>query len=87
MVPVLSRTNTSDFAIVSKKVASLKSTPRLAARLIPMRVATGVASPNAQGQAMTMTEIETTNARSNSPVIHNQPMNVKNAIERIVTEK
>ena len=48
----------SHFAIVSRYEASLNSMPLFADKLMPISVDIGVASPKAQGQAMTMTEME-----------------------------
>ena len=61
-VPVLSNRMVSVLEICSSAEASLMMMPLEAARPIPTMMAVGVASPNAQGQAMTSTEIEVTNA-------------------------
>ena len=87
MVPVLSRTKTLLFAIVSKKEASLKSIPFFAAVPMPISVATGVARPKAQGQAITITDIETIKDLSKSKPLILHPKKVKIAIVSIVTEK
>ncbi len=87
MVPVLSSARRSLFAIVSKKVASLKSIPRLAAILIPTSVAIGVARPKAQGQAMTITEIPMISACSKSPPINHQPVKATRAMAKMILEK
>ena len=87
MVPVLSSAKTVLFAMVSRKVASLKSKPRLAAIPIPTSVAIGVASPNAQGQAMTITEMLMIRALSKLPSSIYHPVKVKRAMRRMITEK
>ncbi len=63
-VPVLSTTTLVALAMVSINFASLKSNPLLAKRDIPTKLAIGVANANAQGHAMTITEIATINACS-----------------------
>ena len=57
MVPVLSRTTIPVFPISSSAAAVLKRTPCFAPIPFPTMIATGVASPSAQGQLITRTEI------------------------------
>ena len=61
-VPVLSITTVSMRAEVSRAVAFLNSTPRLAPRPVPTMIAVGVASPSASGQVMTTTVIANSSA-------------------------
>ena len=55
-VPVLSNTIVSIPRVASRTWAPLMMMPSRAARLVPTNSATGVASPNAQGHAITSTE-------------------------------
>ena len=57
MVPVLSRTTTFALPVSSRDTAVLNMIPCLAPTPFPTMIATGVASPSAQGQLMTSTEI------------------------------
>ena len=57
MVPVLSRTTTWVLPAFSSETAFLNRMPCLAPTPLPTIMATGVASPRAQGQEMTSTEI------------------------------
>ncbi len=57
MVPVLSRTTISVRPAVSRETAVLNSMPFLAPSPLPTMMATGVASPRAQGQLITSTDI------------------------------
>ena len=57
MVPVLSSATVSSFAACSSDSAVLNSMPFLAPTPLPTITATGVASPKAQGQLITRTEI------------------------------
>ncbi len=54
-VPVLSSSTVSTVRVDSSTSAPLMSTPREAPRPVPTMIAVGVASPSAQGQAMTST--------------------------------
>ena len=72
---------------VSINFASLKSNPFSAAQEIPISDAIGVAKAKAQGQAITITEIETIKACSKSPPYQYQPTKVKIAKSKIVIEK
>ena len=56
-VPVLSITTVSIFAVPSRAVAFLNSTPRWAPSPVPTMIAIGVASPRASGQVTTTTVI------------------------------
>ena len=57
MVPVLSRAMISVLPAASSDAAVLNRMPFLAPSPLPTMMATGVASPRAQGQLMTSTEI------------------------------
>ena len=67
MVPVLSSTTVSIVPAASKACASLNQTPERAATPMPAMMAAGVASPNAQGQAITSTDTARMSAVSNAP--------------------
>ena len=56
IVPVLSRTTRSMFPAASMVAAFLNRIPCLAALPVPTMIASGVASPRAQGQDITSTE-------------------------------
>ena len=79
-VPVLSNTTVSTLPAISKLWASLNHTPWRAATPIPAIMAAGVASPNAQGQAITNTDTACKMALSIAPVIDRVRPNVTNAI-------
>ena len=75
MVPVLSRATISIFPVSSRETAVLNMIPCFAPIPLPTIMATGVASPRAQGQLMTSTEIPL--ARANpmlSPAISHTSM-------------
>ena len=55
MVPVLSSTTTSSLCAVSSAAPSRMSTPFSAPLPVPTMIAVGVASPRAQGHAITST--------------------------------
>ena len=57
MVPVLSSTTISVLPVSSRETAVLNRIPFFAPMPLPTMIATGVASPKAQGQLMTSTEI------------------------------
>ena len=63
MVPVLSKITVSTLCAVSKAVADLIRMPLLAPRPVPTIIAVGVASPKAQGQEMTSTEMAIVSAK------------------------
>ena len=63
IVPVLSRATTVTLPVSSRAAAVLNSTPCLAAAPLPTMMATGVASPRAQGQLMTSTDIPLAKAK------------------------
>ena len=65
-VPVLSNTTCVMFLNISRLVALRKRIPFFAARPKPTAIAAGVASPIAQGQAITNTAILRINAGVNS---------------------
>ena len=65
MVPVLSRTAIETLPVSSSEVAVLNSIPFLAPFPDPTMMPTGVASPKAQGQDMTSTEIPLSRAYVN----------------------
>ncbi len=66
-VPVLSKTTTCTFAVVSTASAPLNRMPNSAPLPVPAIIALGVASPTAQGQEMTRTVTEMSSARPNTP--------------------
>ena len=78
-VPVLSKTISVMACACSKAMASLMRMPRFAATPVPTSSAVGVASPSAQGQAMTNTATAFSRAFSQSPFIPHQPVNVASA--------
>ncbi len=63
-VPVLSSTTVSMLWVISKASADLIKIPLAAPRPVPTIMAVGVASPSAQGQEITSTEIATASANS-----------------------
>ena len=63
MVPVLSSAATLIFPISSSAAAVLKRMPCLAPTPLPTMMATGVASPRAQGQLTTSTEMPRASAK------------------------
>ena len=63
----------------SRAEASLTRMPRRAPRPIPTMMAVGVASPSAQGQAMTSTDTAHTSARAVSPDMISHAANVMTA--------
>ena len=63
MVPVLSSTTIRVLPAASRAVAFLKRIPFFAPRPLPTMMATGVASPSAQGQLITRTEIPLARAK------------------------
>ena len=66
MVPVLSKATTCTFPASSRDTAVLNIMPCLAPMPLPTMIATGVASPSAQGQLITRTEMP--RARANPMV-------------------
>ena len=70
MVPVLSNATISTFPVSSRETAVLKRIPFFAPIPFPTMIATGVASPKAQGQLITRTEIPLARAKPTlSPAI------------------
>ena len=57
MVPVLSRATIRVFPVSSRETAVLNRIPFRAPMPFPTMIATGVASPSAQGQLITSTEM------------------------------
>ena len=80
-------TRVSIFAIVSSCAACLNSIPLCAAKLKPTKVARGVASAKAQGQAIIITEIPTINETSKLCGHIHHTKNVKNAKPKMTEEK
>ncbi len=80
MVPVLSRTIVSSFVAISRASLFLKRIPFSAPFPVPAIIAVGVASPRAQGQAMTNTATIRIMAGTNSPPIVHQRIKVRKAI-------
>ena len=66
IVPVLSRTMVFIFLVFSRIAAFLIRSDMLAPFPVATIIATGVAKPNAQGQAITITVIANLNDNSNS---------------------
>ena len=66
MVPVLSRATISVFPASSRDTAVLNKMPFFAPKPFPTIIATGVASPRAQGQLMTSTEMPLAKAKPKS---------------------
>ena len=66
-VPVLSITSVSSIAACSSAAASRNSRPCRAARPVATRIAVGVASPSAQGQAITRTAMAWTRPAAGCP--------------------
>ena len=70
IVPVLSSATIWVLPVVSRDVAFLKRIPFFAPTPLPTIIATGVASPNAQGQLITRTEMPLAKAKPTvSPAI------------------
>ena len=63
MVPVLSRATTCTFPASSRDTAVLNKIPFFAPMPLPTMMATGVASPRAQGQEITSTEMPLARAK------------------------
>ena len=63
IVPVLSRTAISVLPVFSRDSAVLKRIPFLAPTPLPTIIETGAASPSAQGQLITSTEIPLSRAK------------------------
>ena len=63
MVPVLSSATMSTRPVSSSDAAVLKRMPFFAPSPLPTMMATGVASPSAQGQLMTSTEMPRARAK------------------------
>ncbi len=61
--------------------------PREAPFDVPIRMASGVASPRAQGQAMTMTETAFMTARETGAPWYSHPRNVSRAMRRTAGTK
>ena len=76
IVPVLSKTTVSVFFNLSRLSALLKRMPFFAPMPIPTVIATGVASPSAQGQEITSTQIPFEKAVTKSLEIMNHTANV-----------
>ena len=66
MVPVLSRAIMSIFPVSSRDTAVLNMIPCFAPMPFPTIMATGVASPRAQGQLITSTDMPLARAKPNS---------------------
>ena len=64
MVPVLSSATICTFPVSSRDTAVLNRMPFRAPTPLPTIIATGVASPNAQGQLMTSTEMPRARAKA-----------------------
>ena len=80
-VPVLSSTTISTFPASSRETAVLKRIPFFAPKPLPTIIATGVASPRAQGQLMTNTEIPRAKVKPKVWPIKSQTTVVTIAIE------
>ena len=78
-VPVLSNATTSTLWASSSACASLIKMPFFAATPVPVMMAAGVASPSAQGQAITSTATARIMASSKPAPIHSQPSSVASA--------
>ena len=81
MVPVLSITTICIFPVSSKDTAVLNIIPFLAPFPLPTIIATGVASPRAQGQLITNTEIALASANPKVCPASIHTIKVTNAIE------
>ena len=79
MVPVLSRAMISTFPASSREAAVLKRIPFFAPTPFPTMMATGVASPNAQGQLMTSTATARESAAENSAPLPSTTTKVRRA--------
>ena len=79
-MPVLSSTTVSTRCRFSSASAFLNSTPILAPRPVPTMMATGVASPSAQGQEITSTEMARFSENSSPYPAIIQTMNVTAAM-------
>ena len=80
IVPVLSRTIVLIRCAFSRISAFFINKPFSAPFPVPTIIATGVASPNAQGQAITKTDIAKLNANSKLSPIHKEIIKVKIAM-------
>jgi hypothetical protein len=78
-VPVLSNATTETSCAISSASASLIRMPWRAATPVPTISAVGVASPSAQGQAITSTATASSTARCQSPLAMPQPSSVTSA--------
>ena len=78
-VPVLSKATTSTRCANSKACASLIKIPYFAATPVPAMMATGVAKPIAQGQAITSTATARIRATSSGSPANIQPASVASA--------
>ena len=78
-VPVLSRAISRVLPAPSRAAAVLNSTPFFAPTPLPTIMATGVASPRAQGQLITSTEIPRATAKEKGFPAINQPASVSRA--------
>ena len=80
-VPVLSRTTVFTLPVCSSASAVLKRIPWRAPTPLPTIIATGVASPSAQGQLITRTDIALAREKPMSLPISSQTTSVTTAIE------
>ena len=80
MVPVLSRAIISTFPAASKEAAVLNKSPFFAPTPFPTIMATGVASPKAQGQLITNTATALERASENVPPLKRITTKVSMAI-------
>ena len=87
IVPVLSRVTICVFPVSSKDTAVLNIIPCLAPIPFPTMIATGVASPKAQGQLMTKTEIPLASANPKLCPTSSQIAIVASAIQITVGTK
>ena len=80
MVPVLSRATISVFPVSSRETAVLNMIPCRAPMPLPTMMATGVASPRAQGQLITSTDILLASAKPMVCPAISQPSKVSTAM-------
>ena len=80
MVPVLSKTTVLILCAVSNASADLIKIPFVAPLPVPTMIAVGVASPRAQGQEITKTEMPMDNANSKPYPANNQTTIAASAI-------
>ena len=84
MVPVLSSTTVSTLPAASIETAVLNSIPCFAPMPLPTIIATGVASPRAQGQLITSTDIPRASAKPTLLPSSSHTMNVTAAMDMTV---